>query len=215
MFMATHLIGFGAGAVGNASVVFASSRVDAANAQNYTTGFNAMSFGTAAADRKIIACVGGSAATRTLSSLTIGGVSASYVGRVQSGSMTAEIWIADVPTGTSGNLAVGWSGAQDRCGVGLYAAYGLGAVSVVATDDTTPWTITAAIPAGGIGIVYAFALDDAARTFSWSGAAEDFDETVESPTSHSGAIMTSNSVTMTPSDALITGAMIAATFAPA
>ena len=78
--------------------------------------FSSVSFGDPSPTRRIYVAVNASSTTsgRTISSVTIGGVSATLVGKKDStgsiGSGVSGIAVADVPSGTSGNVVVTFSG---------------------------------------------------------------------------------------------------------
>jgi hypothetical protein len=95
-----------------------------------------MSFGPASSDRALIALVStNSAAVAAVSAVSIGGVSAvRQVKKITTG-MSAEIWIAPVPTGTSGSVVLSTSNGSvwDSC-VGLYSVTGLLDLTASATD---------------------------------------------------------------------------------
>lgn len=101
---------------------FLGSDVDATNAASYS--FISQPFGTAVADRLIVVAITGRrGVSRTISSVTIGGVSASQV-VFNSGTsglnpdfFPTALYRAAVPTGTSGTIAVTWSGGMDMCAV--------------------------------------------------------------------------------------------------
>ena len=60
--------------------------------------------------------------------MTIGGIAATLVGTANStggGADLATMWIAAVPTGTTGNVVINFSAAMVRCGCALYALNGL------------------------------------------------------------------------------------------
>ena len=101
-----------------------------------TYTFSSQAIGTASSNRRVIIGTVGFAGIRTVSSLTVGGISASLVKRQQQGSVTAEIWIATVPTGTTADVVVTWSGGQTRCAIAVWSATGLENNTPVDTDGT-------------------------------------------------------------------------------
>lgn len=102
-----------------------------------THSHTSLSFGAAAANRHIIVCVSYEHAdNRTISSMTVGGVySATRAAQSTASAAQAncEIWIAAVPTGTSGTVAVTFSGSTSRSAVSLYRAIGLSSATPTAT----------------------------------------------------------------------------------
>lgn len=95
----------------------------ATNATTYT--FNSVDFGTANDMREIYVVFSyGSTATRTVSSVTIGGVSATQV--VASAFITSgtAMYMAKVPTGTTGTIVITMSGSLLRIGGGVFNSIG-------------------------------------------------------------------------------------------
>jgi len=173
-----------------ATVVFTDNNVDPANQIAYT--FSSQAIGTALPTRKVVVAVGcmpSASAVRTVSTLTVGGISATLVKQVNqaSGNYPAiEIWQADVPTGTTADVIVTWNAGCIRCGIGVWAVYD----AASAADDTgnstaSPLTNTLNIPANGVAIGYS--MSGASATHSWTNLTEKFDETVEGGMTHSGA----------------------------
>jgi len=124
--------------------------------------------------------------------VTIGGVSATrrVGGSPQTGGLVIEIWSASVPTGTSGDIVVTHSGTKDHCGIGWWRLTSVGSVSgtdATVGSDTSPYTATIDVTAGGV--VLAMASGNSAATFSWTGGSisEDYDETIEGNYTQSGA----------------------------
>ena len=97
--------------------------------------FSSHGLGTAASDRKIILGITAlHGSTRTLSSVTIGGVTATIT--VQANGSSADhqsIVIADVPTGATGDIVVTFSASTTVCGIVGVAVYGLSSSTAVAT----------------------------------------------------------------------------------
>tara|TARA_R110002020_G_scaffold467684_1_gene691461 strand:+ start:358 stop:1017 length:660 start_codon:yes stop_codon:yes gene_type:complete len=202
---------------------FASSGVSTADLAAYT--FSGVALGTAATNRHIVIAAttaGGSAADA--SSVTVGGVSASLVVRASGSDHTrAELWIASVPSGTTGDVVITWSGTKDRCGYAAWAMYGASAsASDTATDsDTTP-SFTIDVPANGYLIAGAgFNGPSSVPTATWTGVTEDYDETTKPNSGQTGgsvALATAASgrtVSFSPSSGLSLCAMAAASFTPA
>ena len=102
--------------------------VDASDLTTYT--FSSQNLGTAAPDRHIIVGVaarkGGSATT--ISSVTVGGVSATIVDQYSnsdSNSNISGIAIASVPTGTTGDIVVTFGAQMVRAVIAVYRATNL------------------------------------------------------------------------------------------
>ena len=148
------------------SVSFLQSAASTSNAQNYT--FSSQSLGTAASDRKIIACVNSSAvnvSALSVSSVTIGGVSATQIvaGNADNNNSLQPfaIFIADVPSGTSGDVVVSLNANNGaNCHIALYRATGaggimsMGAINNAATSSTTTLTRIAQMPENSVAILH-------------------------------------------------------------
>jgi len=95
---------------------------------NTTITYSSVTFGTANSNRviAIVTAVRSAAgSTNPITSVTIGGVSATVVTGTPfyggSGSpYNSEVWYASVPTGTSGNIVVAWTNATTRTGICVY-----------------------------------------------------------------------------------------------
>lgn len=127
-----------------------------------TYTFSSENLGAAAGDRHIIVAIESraSSAGRTLSSVTIGGESATIaVQGTNSGGATscvAALAIAAVPTGTSGDVVVTFSGGMLRCAIQVYRVTSLTSATATDTDkyeaDAGDPSVNLDVPAGGFAI---------------------------------------------------------------
>ena len=107
---------------------FLTSGVDSAITNTWT--FSGLSLGTAQSDRIIVIGLGSSnypEANYAVSDVTIGGVSATFIGRYDVGDPVyweSELWYVVVPTGTTGNLVVDWFGTTHGLVYGLWSITG-------------------------------------------------------------------------------------------
>jgi hypothetical protein len=192
----TGLIGFG-GYFAPKSLTFTDHATDTANLTTYT--FSARAIGTAASDRRVHVLVhGGGVGDTTLSSVTVGGVSATINVQASSGQHTSAIATAAVPTGTTGDVVVTFSGGKARCGIGVYASTGLSSETAVDTDSSTADPATATLTSVAGGFVLALAAGDNSSSLTWTNVTEDYDEVFES-TVQSGASGVTSSTTVSPS----------------
>tara|TARA_R110000850_G_scaffold153664_2_gene277080 strand:+ start:16944 stop:20639 length:3696 start_codon:yes stop_codon:yes gene_type:complete len=207
-FEKAKLLGADSNASGTAaSVTFTGTDSSTSDASSYT--FSSQPFSTADSTRQIVVATegphnGGS----SVSSMTIGGVSASLIKRA--GSVTnypVELWAADVPTGTSGDIVVTWSVTASRCTIGIWAIYNAGGpVDTIAANGSAP-SGTIQVPEDGIVIGTAadgFTGGAGTSTWTWTNLTENFDINVETAHTHTGASTTSGTaqaiiVTATPS----------------
>jgi len=181
MLMVNHLIGFGAFASQPATVVFCANSLDTVDRITFT--FSSVSFSTAAADRRVVMALWEQGGAVGISSVTIGGVSASQL--VGSGGTTnplVSLWIAAVPTGTSGNVVVQFGGGTANCAIAVWAVYGIGSNTAFATATTSaaenPASESLSVPSNGVAIA-ASRLVTNTTAFTWSGLTEDFDALLE------------------------------------
>lgn len=171
-------------------IQFVADVVSTADATIYT--FSDVSLGPPHNDRVVVVGISVRAGTApAISSVTIGGVSASSVVQVASsaGSLSrTALFAAIVPNGIVGDVVVTISTASVRCGIGAWSLYGMSATaSDTGTSTADPATATLTVPVGGACIGYGFAAHNAALTATWTGVSEDFDEAVEATFFHTGA----------------------------
>ena len=202
-------------------IVTASYEATAVSVTDLTTyTFSGLAIGTAAPDRKVVVIVSGSVASRSVSSVTVGGISATLVKSQTDTNAIIEIWQAVVPTGTTGDVVVVWSGAMTRCGVGVWAVY----EAAIAAFDTgssnaDPMTDTLNCPANGV-VIGGATNSNTVSAHAWTGITENFDDLVESVTYHTGAFLTFSTtqtgltVTADPDGAAADTAMVCASWGP-
>jgi hypothetical protein len=153
-----------------------------------THTYSGVSFGAASSDRCIIVSLTSSLTTATpVTSVTIGGVSATRcaISWYFNNTLPVEIWIAQVPTGTSGNIAIttsaggGWTSV-----IGVYAATRLKSIVPVATSidqdfNGSTWNkvvnTSVFVPAGGFALSAARLGSGTFASSAWTGATKDFD----------------------------------------
>ena len=186
-----------------------------------TFTFSGKSIGAAAANRRVYVGVFGSSAQSSISSVTIGGNTATnHVSRNDSNRL-AGIYSYPLTTGTTANIVVTFPGSENRCFIGVWAAYGADATPHdTLSSGASSSTGTIDIPEGGALIAYAHN-NGGSATFTWAGATEDFDDVPSGGTeSHSGAHAdemaeeTGRTVTATPSSVQAPG-LVAVSLAPA
>lgn len=109
--------------------------------------FTNQDIGTAASDRYVIVAIGNgfTGGPRTVSAVTVGGISATQVVSVSGSTTNACLWIAAVPTGTTATIAITLSGTVGQgIGIAVWAAYGLssGTASASGSSTASPGSIT-------------------------------------------------------------------------
>lgn len=155
-----------------------------------TYTFSDLAFGEEAEDRRLVMFVSGrSNASRSINSASIGGVSASnVVTATVTGASTNQsrgaIRIAAVPTGTSGDVVVTFSGSMLRAAVSLYRIVGLSSStanntangSIGGTGNSGDKTLQIDVPAGGVMLAGAAGFGTQ-NSFSAAGMTTDFTNT--------------------------------------
>lgn len=155
-----HSTGGGGGPVAITQTDHGESATDS---NTYT--FTARALGTAQADRRIIVALSMRVAgtTTTVSSVTVAGISATQVVSSPNnggGNTTlAELWVAAVPTGTTGDVVITFSATVLRCGSNVWRMVGSASSTASATGTSTadPGTANLTIPANGAAVGFAVA----------------------------------------------------------
>jgi hypothetical protein len=183
----------------------ASSATDAAS---YT--FTAVSIGTAATNRRVIIVLNTAAsALRSISSATIGGISATiYDASLFANSI--KIIYATVPTGTTADVVVNFSGTLLRIALGSYSVYNLKSITPIAVAQSNSWSsgaISATVSAPADSILLAGVYTSTtANSFTWTNATLNYTTSVETGTNQSGASVQTTTGGNTTITATATGA---------
>lgn len=150
-----------------------------------TYTFSAQALGAASADRYIIVTAAGrkAGASTTISSITVGGVTATIVvQRTNTITNTAVsgIAIAAVPTGTTGDVVVTFGAGMARCGIALWAVTGLASDTPTDTDSSvaTAPTVNLDVVAGGFAIGCAYDSASVGASATWAGITEQYDNQI-------------------------------------
>lgn len=159
---AAHVVKSGSAPFGGLS--FVSHPADI-NVAQITYTWTAANIGTADSTRQII--VGITARdtigiTGTISSVTVQGITATNIVSVASGApssgLVTGLWVASVPTGTTGDIVVTFGSTKTRAGICIYRLVGSTATASTQGSDivnlTTP-TKTFTEPSGGAAIMIA------------------------------------------------------------
>jgi hypothetical protein len=137
-----------------------------------------VAIGTATSDRIVVVTVSGDAAN-DLSSVTVGGISATRaVGTTMTGFADGtQIWFASVPTGTTATIVVAAGSFINEIAIAVGIITGSATTAVSATQTVAiatiadPHLITATVPTNGVALISV--LVDRATTPSWTNATGD------------------------------------------
>lgn len=169
------------------TVAFKGTAYGTVNASSYT--FSSKDFGTAAASRRIVVANSQSHLTANINNpnaCTIGGVTATLVfaSPPSTGSGSYQLWIAAVPTGTTGNIVISRAADMGFMGIAWWAVYDLSSSTAVDADKgssfANPSSQTLTVSDGGI--VIAFWRGGSSVGHTWTGPTEDFDQVAGSGT---------------------------------
>lgn len=210
-----------------ATITFTDTATILTNTNAYT--FSGKSFGTASSDRYIIVGIQGGINTtggQTISSVTIGGVTATLVVQLQTSitnvSVRSALFIAAVPTGTTGDVVVTWAGTMLHCGIGIFAVTGLqsSTPTATATSGAQPGNVSINCARDGFIVANTGAYDatPGAGLSTWTNLTERYDAQMESLGAVTGAsdnfstTQTGLSITCTNAISVDALAMVAAAF---
>lgn len=177
----------------SAAITFAYETTLASTSDLTTYTFAGADIGTADTARCVIvsALSRKAGAAHTLSSMTIGGVSATIIqnqNNTVTNSDTAALAAAIVPTGATGDIVVTWSTGVLRTQIGIWTAINTDNCTTPSDSDASTAadpSVTLTIPAGGVAV--GSGLSAAASSATWTGMTENFDTTLESFVTVTGA----------------------------
>ena len=206
------------------SLTFGYRAAAASLADSSTYTFPAVELGPAGSGRAVIVAVSGRKAgvAATISSITIGGVSATIDKVAGDGGGTGvEVARATVPTGTSGDVVVTWSTTVLRCHVAVWSGP---PCSPVASDSRTfgsnGWnslssTLTlSGFAVGDIAVSAAAYVSPAGSGVTWTGAVGVYGSPIGENFVTAGAVGSSGTVTATTTGTAELGAHIAIAYRP-
>lgn len=175
------------------ALTFTDDAVDPSDSAAYP--FAGMSFGAADATRRIIVGIAarhGTNLTQSLGTVTIGGVTASVVKQSTStnggGWEISAIVIADVPTGTTGDVVVNITNGATRCGIAVWSMIGASSGTASATgshENANPLTGNLNIPTNGVAV--GIATGTGGTSAAWTNLTERVDAAMESTVLYSAA----------------------------
>ncbi len=178
-FDAPNLLGKSSNSTTNPTVSFLGSQVFGSTAQTFTV--SGATLGDAASNRTIVVAAGGAlnnSGTRSISSLTVGGSSATFIARKNSGGgNTMEFWSVALSSGTSGDIVATFSGGNNNMnvvGIAWWRVLDVGQAISTDGDTGSSWSTQAVTTIGQTGDVALYALFDSGSItgFNWSDATE-------------------------------------------
>lgn len=180
-----------------------------------------LDFNAEASDRIIAASLAmeNAAGSVSISGCTIGGVTAALGRAANQNGRRAEIWTADVPSGTSGDVVVTLAGGDTTVSASTYSVTGADSTlsdTDAATGSGSTIAITAlTIPSDGVGIA-AWCNASVTGSVAWTGASEDHDTNVGGAFRHSSASVTTvGTNTITADGDTSNQALVGVAFGPA
>lgn len=163
-------------------VTYVNRYIITTNTTTYT--FSSCDLGLPSPDRRVI--VGAhqyGSTSRSLSSATINGVSATILTTNTAGTPMTVLIIATVTSGATGNIVLTWSGSCAGSAVSVWYATGLTSDTPIATQRSTsttaPNSTSLATTNGGFIIGATTARNPTLLTHSWTNATEQFDVELE------------------------------------
>lgn len=196
------------GALVDVTISYRSQSSNTSDLSTYT--FSSLDIGTAGM-RHVVVGVVSSGTSPSISSVTVAGVSATAMLEQAESNLKIGLWIASVPTGTTGDVVVTHTGSMLRCGVIVWAVYDLSSTTPTATaSDATPaLSQSLTINAGGVGIGLADGYQNGSTaSWTWTGLTEDIDVDFADGANHdamSGASLASSGGTTVTVTATKTG----------
>lgn len=182
---------------------YQTAAVDSVDRTAYT--FSAQAIGTAATSRRVVVAISWrySSPAPAISSVTIGGVSATVHASVMTGdggSNAVAIASAVVPTGTSADVVVTFASTSTRCGIGVWTLPNGGSYTgqSAGAQGNTNLSVDVTTVAGQGVIAAVMSLGSSTATSTWTGADERYDAAIEGTNIyHSGADRSATSTTTT------------------
>lgn len=161
------------------TVAFTDSAIDTTTQTTYT--FTSRAIGAAATGRVIVvAGMSINTANTTLSSATIGGVSATVIGNANANTSNwanTSLCYAVVPTGTTATIALTYSGSNYRMQIAVYALNNLVSATPVASQTVVlnNTAMSLSPTTGVIGVGASSTLFSTNPTYTWTNLTKDLD----------------------------------------
>lgn len=172
------------------TIAFADSASDGSDTSTYT--FSSRAIGAAAADRIVVVAAAvrdDSAGGANISSLTIGGVTATRVVTVTQNFLDVGIWALRVPSGTTADIVLNIATANgDRATIGVWAITGAIGWRPYETGSDTgdDPSDTLALIAGSVAVGFVFDANSGATPVTVGGLTQDFGAAAETVDRYAG-----------------------------
>ena len=203
---------------------FTASAVSTTNATTYS--FSSQAIGvpdaTSGGTRRVVVGTGmlqDRAGTPTVTSITIGGISAAQIVAAYNTSGPIAMWSALVPSGTTATIVVTYGGTASPVatgsGIGVWAVYNSNGVLASGSDtNSNSDAVSVTLNSAANGAIIGYGFDFASSTFTWGELTENFDQTIEASRVHTGASKNytsaaSRTVTCDPTGSSATGIVVA------
>ena len=144
-----------------------------------------MAIGDASDARAVLVVLhGGATSLRSINYLTVGGILATPCALASVNGGVTAIYGALVPSGTTADVVLAWSGSQDRSACSTYATEDIASFTPFDTgsdlDNSSPYSTSLDIPEGGFALAGLGTHNSSSGTFTWSGLSGDAQVNVES-----------------------------------
>jgi hypothetical protein len=195
-----------------ASVSYRANYSSTTDASTYT--FTASDIGTETNRSAIVIAV--HTTSNGPSSVTVGGTGATQI-NTTGATLITSLWRVSGVSGTTADIVVNIGGGNaTRCLIGVYALYNLRSSTPVDNSTTstlsgTSLTRTISTVVDGV-IIGAASANASGRTYTWTGATENYDTVIETASSFSGASNTTTSNTTTTVSFTIAGGSAGITY---
>jgi hypothetical protein len=184
MLLVNHLTGFNAAAGGAATLTFQTSTSSDSDLTTYT--FSTTAIGTASSDRVVIVGIEAGPATlstRSVSSVTIGGITAHEIDQMESAEdRVTGIFAAAVPTGTTADIVIVFNAGMASCGISVYTITGCGGLvapfSWISATDAAAGDFSQPIDIPSQGCAAVALVGDGSTSVTWTNLTERYDGTI-------------------------------------
>jgi len=167
------------------AISYIGNAVDASNQSSAYT-FSSQSIGTAAADRYVVVCA--STVNEDITSVTIGGVTASLVKKQTNSTSCVGMWQLLVPAGTTATVVVNLGGTGEvRCGIAIWTRTGGASASATDTAGATTNGGSLAVDVNANGGVIGYSQMIGPATITWTNLTKKFEAIMEATTYQTGA----------------------------